>query len=63
MSFKSPKYCLHFIFFAILIIVSVHFIMEAGLSYVNDKYCYRTYMKSSGSLINEYKNIYDPLQS
>jgi len=50
MSFKSPKYCLHFIIFAILTVVAVHFIMEAGLSYVNQDYCYRFYLNTTGTL-------------
>jgi hypothetical protein len=62
MSFRSPKYCINYIFFAILIIISVHFIMETGLSYVNSNYCYRTYMNISGNLADNYAVLYNSLQ-
>jgi hypothetical protein len=62
MSFRSPKYCLHFAIFALLTVVTVHFVMGTGLSYVNRSHCYRAYMGRSGTLSNEYAAIYDPLQ-
>lgn len=63
MSFKSPKYCLQYLYFAFLTIIAVHFIMESGLSYVNDNYCYRVYLVTSGNLTNQYSDLYNPVQS
>ena len=63
MSFQSPKYLLHFVYFALLTIIATHLILEAGLSYVNESYCERIYLKDSGNLTGEYSFMYKSLQT
>jgi hypothetical protein len=60
---KSPKYFFYLIYFSILILVSVHFMMNFGLSYVNVNGCYRSYTSQSGQLSNGVKTYYDALQA
>lgn len=62
MGFQSPKYCIQFIYFAVLTIIAVHMVMETGLSYVNQDYCYRFYLDTSGNLTGPYKSMYDAIQ-
>ena len=61
MGFKSPKYCIQFIYFAVLILISVHLVMQAGLSYVNKNGCQRAYLASSGNLTGVYQSMYNEL--
>lgn len=60
---NSPKYTCYLIYFSVLIIITLLIIMEMGLSYVNEKGCYRAYTLSSGILSNVYQNLYNPIQS
>ena len=62
MGFRSPKYFIQFLYFAVLTIVTVHIVMECGLSYVNRNGCYRVHLKDSGNITGEYKSMYDAYQ-
>ena len=60
---NTSKYTCYLIYFSVLIIITLLIIMEMGLSYVNEKGCYREYTLSSGILSNVYQNLYNPIQS
>jgi hypothetical protein len=60
---NSPKYTCYLIYFSVLTIITLLIIMEAGLSYVNEKGCYRSYTFNSGILSEVYQNLYNPIQA
>lgn len=60
---KSPKYILYAAYFAILIIVAVHFILNLGLSFTDSNGCFRAYTPATGNLTQVTKSYFDPLQA
>lgn len=60
---RSPKNWFYLIYFCILGVVSVHFILNLGLSFTNSKGCYRSYKSSSGNLTDSVRGYFDPLQT
>lgn len=60
---KSPKYILYAVYFAVLIIVAIHFILNLGLSLTDSNGCFRTYTPITGNLTQVTKSYFDPLQS
>lgn len=57
---KSPKYIFYFVYFALLIIIAVHFILNLGLSMTDSNGCYRSY--NAGNFTQTVKSFFDPLQ-
>ncbi len=45
----SPKYLCLLIYFTLLVLITVHIVMEAGLSYTDTKGCYRRYARDENS--------------
>lgn len=60
---KSPKYIFYLIYFAVLVVLAVHFIMNLGLSYTDANGCYRAYTSAAGNLTATTKSYFDPLQA
>lgn len=60
---KSPKHIFYAIYFAVLIIVGVHFILNLGLSFTGSTGCYRAYTPAAGNLTLLTKSYFDPLQA
>ena len=60
---KSTKFIFYFAYFAVLVLITIHFILDLGLSYTDENGCYRSYMSRSANLTTNAKIYFDALQS
>ena len=60
---KSPKFIFYFLYFAALTLITIHFILNLGLSYTDENGCYRAYMSSAANLTTIAKTYFDSLQN